>query len=416
MLDGLLALVLLLAGVAGTAPASRNVGLTVSGWWVYVPVVLAALAIVVRRRFPLPVLGVTVAALCAYLLMGLLYGPILFSLGFALYTVAAHRTLRVSASVAGAVAVLMVACGMIGTGFGPAGVTPVTAWAVVPLAIGVIVRVTREQTLQTRRTELRSHADAERLRVAQEVHDVVGHGLAAITMQADIALHVLAKRGLSAGDPALASAADALTAISRTSRESLDELRVTLGAVRRGPDEVDDRSPVAGLVRLDALVDRTRSAGVPVSLSITGPITGLPTAVDLAAYRVVQESLTNVLRHAGSATAAVHIEHAAGHLTVTVTDTGRGSPSARASGSSSTRASGSPSARASGSPSTRAPDGGGHGLVGMRERVTALGGTLSAGPQPSGGFAVTATIPVPRTSSATAPPPAHESGAADDRG
>ncbi|MEV6491412.1 sensor histidine kinase [Actinoplanes sp. NPDC051633] len=359
LLDGLPALLLLAIGLGGTAPAARNAGLPTTQWWHYLPVVVAALAVAGRRRLPLPTLAVVTAAVCSFLLLGQLYGPILLSLAVALYTVAAHRPLRRSAVAAGVVAVLMVACGLIGTGLGPDVVTPVVAWAAVPLAIGVTVRVTREQRLANRRDEIRRQADAERLRVAQEVHDVVGHGLAAITMQADIALHVLAKRP---GDAAQAEAA--LTAISRTSRESLDELRVTLGAVRRGA-EADDRSPAPGLARLDALIDRTRSVGVPVSVAVEGPVTGLPAAVDLAAYRIVQEAMTNVLRHAGTATAAVRVAVTDAEVEVEVTDTGRGGEIAT----------------------------GGHGLAGMRERVTALGGKLSAGPSPAGGFTVHATIP-----------------------
>jgi signal transduction histidine kinase len=265
------------------------------------------------------------------------------------------------------VAAVLVVAGLAGTGLRIDTVTPVVAWAAVPLAVGVTVRVSREQMLQSRRDEARRQADAERLRVAQEVHDVVGHGLAAISMQADIALHLLAKQPAS---PATKPAAAALEAISRTSRESLDELRATLGAVRRG-DDVDDRSPAPGLARLADLVDRTRAVGVPVSVDVDGPVTGLPTAVDLAAYRIVQESLTNVLRHAGSATAAVRVA-VADDVTIEVSDTGRGGAAP-------------PSA-----------NGGGHGIAGMRERVTALGGSLTAGPRPDGGFAVTARLPVRR--------------------
>lgn len=411
-LDALLAAALLTAGLAGTAPAARNLGLPEATPWMYAPVVVAALAVALRRRFPVAVLATVTAAVGAHMLLGQFYGPILFSFAVALYTVAAHRPLRVSASAAGAAAVVMTVCGLAGTGFGMDGVAPVTAWAAAPLAVGVTVRVSREQAVQNRRDEMRRQADAERLRVAQEVHDVVGHGLAAITMQAEIALHLLAKEGGRTGpaadpgarppgpadpgahppspaDPgadgpprsegsaggdasgpvgALAQAEAALTAISRTSRESLDELRATLGAVRRG-DEADDRSPAPGLARLDALVDRTRAVGVPVSVDVDGPVAGLPAAVDVAAYRIVQESLTNVLRHAGAATAAVRVARAADHLTIEVSDTGTG-----------------------GSPGT-----GGHGLAGMRERATALGGSLRAGPRPEGGFAVTATLPVPRT-------------------
>jgi hypothetical protein len=128
-------------------------------------------------------------------------------------------------------------------------------------------------------------------------------------------------------------------------------------------------------------VDRTRAVGVPVSVTVDGPVTGLPVAVDLAAYRIVQEALTNVLRHAGTATATVRVAVTEEAVAVEVTDTGRGGPVAP----------------------------GGHGLAGMRERVTALGGELSAGPAPAGGFAVSATIPRPPASSrqpSPAPPPA----------
>jgi signal transduction histidine kinase len=368
LLDGLLAAVLLIVGLAGTAPAARNLELPDIRWWVYVPVAAAAVALAVRRRFPVPVLAVVVAAVCTYLLLGQFYGPILFSLAVALYTVAAHRPLRVSATGAAVTAVLMVLSGLLGTGFGVNDVVPIIAWAVAPLAVGVTLRVTREQRLQNRRDEIRRQADAERLRVAQEVHDVVGHGLAAITMQADITLHLLAKQNGTPGDSS--AAVEALTAISRTSRESLDELRATLGAVRRGED-VDDRSPAPGLARLDAVVDRARSVGVPVSVQVEGPITGLPAAVDLAAYRIVQESLTNILRHAGTATASVRVAVGDKELTIEVTDTGRGG-------------------------AVPSKSNGGHGLAGMRERVTALGGRLTAGPRPGGGFAVTATLPVRR--------------------
>jgi signal transduction histidine kinase len=355
--NALLVLVLLATGLVGTAPAAENQGVGEIRWWVYVPVLIAALAMLVRVRFPLHALAAAAAATGAYMLLGNFYGPILFSFAVAVHTVAVYRPLRVSATAAGAVMVLLLVCGTVGTGFGPDSVAPVAAWVAAPLAVGFTVRVNREQAAQKRRDEARRQADAERLRVAQEVHDVVGHGLAAINMQAEIALHLLAK-----GD---SDATGALTAISRTSRESLDELRATLGAVRRGED---DRSPAPGLARLDALVDRTRAVGVPVSVDVDGPVTGLPAAVDLAAYRIVQESLTNVLRHAGTATAAVRVRVAGADLTIEVSDTGRGGP----------------------------PANGGHGLAGMRERVAALGGSLHAGPRPEGGFAVTATLPVHR--------------------
>ena len=363
--DGLLALVLLALGLIGTAPAGRNQGVPSIPGWAYALVITAAVALAVRRLLPMTVLAVSTAAVSLYLFGGYPFGPILLSLAIAVYTVAAHHPLRTAAVAAAASLALLVITGLIGDGLDMAAVGPQIAWVAGPLAIGVTVRVGREQIVQNRRDEARRQADAERLRVAQEVHDVVGHGLAAIMMQADIALHLLPRQ------PEQAEAA--LTAISRTSRESLDELRATLGAVRRGND-VDDRAPAPGLARLNALVDRTRAVGVPVSVDVTGPLTTLPAAVDLTAYRIVQESLTNVLRHAGTATAAVTITltgttPTGKALTVSITDTGRG-----------------------GHPPSPAPAG--HGLAGMRERVSALGGSLTAGPGPEGGFAVTATLPV----------------------
>ena len=359
--DGLLALVLLALGLLGTAPAGRNQGIPSISGWAYALVITAAVALAARRLLPVTVLAITTVAVCLYLLGGNPFGPILLSLAIAMYSVAAHRPLRPAAITAAGALALLILSGLAGDGMNMEAVAPQVAWVTGPLAIGVTVRVGRERVLQNRRDEARRQADAERLRVAQEVHDVVGHGLAAIMMQADIALHVLPKQ------PEQAEAA--LIAISRTSRESLDELRATLGAVRRG-DDFDDRSPAPGLARLDALVDRTRAVGVPVAVEVAGPLTALPAAVDLAAYRIVQESLTNVLRHAGTATASVSLALTGDGLRISVSDTGRGGPT------------------------QPAPPG--HGLAGMKERVSALGGSLTAGPRPEGGFAVTANLPVRR--------------------
>lgn len=359
--DGLSALLLMGVGLVGTAPAAQNQGVPAPPNWAYAPVLVAAAVFAVRRLIPTVTLAISTVALGVYLLAGFPYGPIVFSFALAVYTVGAQRPLREAALWAGAALAVLVVAGLIGGGIALEGVAPKVAWVAGPLAIGVTVRVGREQVLQNRRDEARRQADAERLRVAQEVHDVVGHGLAAIHMQAEIALHVLARQP--------EQAETALTAISRTSRESLDELRATLGAVRRG-DDFDDRAPAPGLARLDALVDRTRAVGVPVSVDVSGPVTGLPTAVDLTAYRIVQESLTNVLRHAGAATATVRVARTDDGLTVSVVDTGSADPPA--------------------------PGRAGHGLAGMRERVSALGGSLVTGPRPEGGFAVTATLPVRR--------------------
>ncbi|MFG2054881.1 sensor histidine kinase [Micromonospora sp. NPDC048930] len=361
-LDAALALALLAIGLVGTAPAGLNEGVP-TGRATYPLVAVAALALAVRRRWPPATLAVVTAAVTAYLVLGYPYGPILLSFLVAVYTVAAYRPVRTAAVAGGAALVAVLAHVLVGTRSpGLLGLMPAAAWVVVPFAIGTTVRLVRENAARTRVDEARRLADAERLRVAREVHDVVGHGLAAIHMQAEIALHLLARK------PEQAEAA--LTAISRTSKEALDELRVTLTVVRRD-EAADERAPAPGLAQLPQLRERLAGAGVPVTVEVDGEPRALPVAVDLAAYRVAQEALTNVLRHAGPATATVRIRYAPAEVTVEVTDTGRGA----AAGPART---------------------GGFGLAGMRERVTALGGSFAAGPVPGGGFRVSATLPLER--------------------
>jgi signal transduction histidine kinase len=356
--DAVVALVLLGVGLVGTAPAGANEGISI-GRATYPLVAVAALALAVRRRWPLATLAVVTAATTAYLVLGYPYGPILFAFLVAVYTVAAYLPLRTGAVAGGvALAVLLVHVVVGVRPPGLLGAMPAAAWVVVPFALGTTVRLVRENAARGRVDEARRLADAERLRVAREVHDVVGHGLAAIHMQAEIALHLLARK------PEQAEAA--LTAISRTSKEALDELRVTLTVARRD-EAADDRAPTPGLAQLPQLRDRLAGAGVPVTVEVIGEPRTLPVAVDLAAYRVVQESLTNVLRHAGPATATVRLRHTLSGVEIEVTDTGRGAVPG---------------------------PGGGYGLAGMRERVTALGGTFTAGPAPGGGFRVSATLPV----------------------
>ncbi|RQX02931.1 sensor histidine kinase [Micromonospora arida] len=372
--DTALALVLLGFGLLATGlagdnqPGSRPVDAASR-----VLIAVAALALLIRRRAPVATLAVVTVATSTYLLIGYPYGPILVTFLVAVYTVAVWLPVRPAALATGGAFVLLLAHVFFGRGPAPGwtGVLPAAAWVVVPFAVGVVVRVSREATARTRAEEARSRAeqarrqaDEERLRIAQEVHDVVGHGLAAISMQAEIAMHLLPKR------PEQAEVA--LTAISRTSREALDELRVTLGAVRRGAG----REPVPGLARLPALRDRLAGAGLAVEVRVVGGPREVPAAVDLAAYRVVQEALTNVLRHAGVASAEVTVDYRADEVTVEVTDRGVGT------------------GRAGTAP---ADDEGGHGLAGMRERVAALGGRLTTGPRAEGGFRVYAMLPAEPT-------------------
>jgi signal transduction histidine kinase len=323
----------------------------------YALIAAACAALVVRQVWPGVALAVSTLAVSAFLTIGYPYGPVLLAVAVAVYTVVVRWPVRRAVPAAAlALAVLLAHLFTWSNATLPAlfAVVPASAWIAVPFAVGMAVRLGREARHRERSAEARRAADDERLRVAQEVHDVVGHGLAAITLQAEIALHLLPTRP--------EQAETALTAISVTSREALDELRATLAAVRSGAG--DDRAPTAGLAQLTALTGRITASGTPVSTSVSGLQRELPPAVDLAAYRVVQEALTNVLRHAGPATASVRVEYSTDSLRIEVRDTGSGVPG---------------------------PEG--HGIAGMRERVDALSGTFSAGAGPAG-FVVNAAFPL----------------------
>lgn len=330
---------------------------------------LTALTLVVRQRWPVVTLAVATALTATYLLLGYPYGPILFSFAVAVYTVARHLPLRRAATAAlPALAIMLLHIFTNDSALpGWLELVPGSAWVIVPFAIGVTVRLAKEATARERADTVRQHAYDERLRVAQEVHDVVGHGLAAIKMQADVALHVLAKKP--------EQAETALTAISRTSTEALEELRATLAVVRRyDPD--GSRSPVPGLARLEELRNRMSEAGVTITLDVTGPVPDLSAAVDLACYRVVQESLTNVLRHSAAKVATVRVGYETGAVLIVVSNPV--SPTPAVTGPL---------------PSRGTPIAEGLGIPGMRERVTALGGDFSVGPTPDGNFEVRASIP-----------------------
>jgi signal transduction histidine kinase len=348
-------------GVAGTAPAGHNQpGSTAVNGLTYALIGIAVLALVVRRRRPLVTLTINAVAVAGYLVLGYPYGPILFTYLVAVYSVARYLPFRRAAiATAGSLVVLLTHVFVsLGPPPGLLGFVPAATLGVVPFALGATMRINRESAARVRAEQVRRQADDERLRIAQEVHDVVGHGLAAINLQAEIALHLLARQP--------EQAETALAAISRTSKEALDELRVTLAVVRRD----GDRTPIPGLARVEELRARSTAAGLPVTVTVTGPVRELPAAVDLAAYRVVQESLTNVLRHAGAARTAVRIGYLPTEVTVEVTDTGPVGPDRSAAG-----------------------PGAGHGLAGMRERVSALGGELETGPRSGGGFRVYARLP-----------------------
>ncbi|WP_199432886.1 sensor histidine kinase [Qaidamihabitans albus] len=326
---------------------------------------LAIAALPIRRLLPLVALGTATTASAAHLALGYPDGPIFLAVPVAIYAVAAGHGIRRSLPVCAASAVVLTAADLADSPRWWAESGPVAEWMVVfglaPWAMGTIIRMERESARAAQAEARRERDYQERLRTAHDVHDIVGHGLAAISMQAGVAMHVL--------DRSPERAREILMTIKASSGDALDELRSTL-AVFRSPD--DERAPAPGLDQLGVLVNRTAEAGLPVQLERVGEPGRLPVGVELTAYRIVQEALTNALRHAGPATATVRIGHAPDALTVEVVDTGQG----RDNGSSSNGT------------------GDGQGIAGMRGRAAAVGGTLEAGPGPTGGFAVRARLPV----------------------
>jgi signal transduction histidine kinase len=218
-----------------------------------------------------------------------------------------------------------------------------------------------EEAERTRDEVARRKAVEERLRIARELHDSLTHSISVIQVQAGVAAHLARKRGEEV--PA------ALAAIQEASADASRELRATLGVLR-----ASDESDSSGLRQLDALIARARAAGLPVTVTVAGAARQLAPDVDQAAYRIVQEALTNVTRHAGHACTTVHLQYGPGLLTVQVDDDGAGD--------------GGPGGAPAGPQPTS-----GMGLIGMRERVSALGGRLDAGPRTGGGFRVRAELP-----------------------
>ncbi|CAM5580953.1 sensor histidine kinase [Streptomyces atroolivaceus] len=338
--------------------------------------VLGAGALVLRRREPMAVLAVTGLLSAAEFALTDPPAPVVMSAVIALFTVAASTdrptTWRVGLLTMGVLTVTAMV----------AGTTPwysqenlgVLAWTGLAGAAGDAVRSRRafidaireraERAERTREEEARRRVAEERLRIARDLHDVVAHHIALVNVQAGVAAHVMDKRP--------DQAKEALAHVREASRSALNELRTTVGLLRQSGDPEAPTEPAPGLAVLDTLVDTFRNAGLPVEVACTDPDRPLPAAVDLAAYRIIQEALTNVRKHAGAgARAEVSVVRVGRTVEVTVLDDGRGAD-----------------------PRPPSADGGRHGLIGMRERVTALGGRLTAGPRYGGGFRVHAILPV----------------------
>ena len=352
-------------------------------------VVVAGGVLVLHRRAPLVVLAVTTAVLAVYSLLDYSGGPVYLTWIGAVFAVSLARgPAKAWLPAAVSTAVFLVTAFHdsrtvpVGHGLGrPSGTIAAlfVSWCAGALLLGGSVRGRRSERAaleerarrlaETREEEARRRVAEERVRIARDLHDSVAHSMASISVQAGVGAHVLDER------PEDARAA--LLAIKDASRTALAELRATLSMLRS--DEAPSRAPAAGFDRLPALVESSRAAGLPVDVVLEGDTQPLPPAVDTVAFRIVQESLTNVIRHAGPARATVAVRHGEDGVEIEVTDDGGGG------------ADGNGDAHGNGDAGR---GGGGHGLAGMRERVALLGGELDAGPRRGGGYRVWARLPL----------------------
>jgi len=328
-------------------------------------------ALLWRRRSPVGVLAVVMAACVVYFALGYPYGPAWLALIVALWTAVTGGARRAAWAIAfvGLVAYFALAP-VFDRGAPVASVPAVIAhlgWLLVVLAVAEVAlaaRQRRQAAERSRAEEARRRAGEERMRIARELHDVLAHNISLINVQAGVALHLM--------DEQPGQSRSALAAIKQASNDALGELRSVLDVLRQG-DEAPPRTPASGLAHLDRLVAGAQATGLQVRTRVEGTPRPLPAGTDLAAYRIVQESLTNVTRHAGPASATVLVRYGPDDLTVQVDDDGRG-----------------PAAPGNGGPGTST----GNGIRGMRERVAALGGELAAGSRPGGGFRVQARLPL----------------------
>ncbi|WP_405592040.1 sensor histidine kinase [Streptomyces sp. NBC_01190] len=322
-----------------------------------------------RRRLPVAVAAATGAVTLLYVGLGYPYGPVFAALVVAFFgaVAAGHRRgVLITAALVFAGHVLVGE--WLFRWLPPAGdhrmswleVSGSGAWLLAVLAAAELFRVRREQFARERRERAEAEtrrADEERMRIARELHDVLAHSISVINVQAGVALALI--------DEHPEQARTALTTIKAASKEALGEVRQVLSALR-APGEAP-RTPAPGLDRLPELLAQARLAGLAADVTIAGDRRPLPPGADLAAFRIVQEALTNTVRHSGSRSARVHLGYRTGTVEVRIDDDG---PAAQ-----------------------RVRQASGNGLAGMRERAAALGGSVEAGPRPDGGFRVSATLP-----------------------
>ncbi|MEV0675033.1 sensor histidine kinase [Actinosynnema sp. NPDC050436] len=365
-------------GVAAYTESGPVIRLSDHGNLGYALLVVSGLALVVRRRLPVAVFAVTGAVSLVYHGFGFPDQLSSLALFVAVYTLASSGDGRRSLLITGA------GTAVLGVGWlvAAADIEPRVAvgWvffrigaSVISMTLGESVRSRRviaadaqeraEFAERAREEETRARVDAERLQIAREVHDTVAHAIAIINVQSGVTAHVLDKRP--------EQAREALRTIEQTSSRALHEMRAILGVLRDG----DEREPYPGLDQIHELTGKARDAGLDIAFEQPSPAAPLPSAVGGAAYRIVQESITNVIRHVGPTRVTVTLELLVDALRIKVVDEGR-----RGAGHVPSRA---------GHPSPV-----GRGIVGMRERCQLLGGELDAGSRPGGGFEVSARLPL----------------------
>ncbi len=337
----------------------------------YVLLLAGPALLLLRRVRPVAVAGAIAAVTLLYTALGYPYGPVFLSMVVAFFTAVAAGHRRAVLAIAGAAfGVHLLIGAWLYQWLPPSGdhrmswteASGVAAWLLAVLAGAELFRMRREQIARDRKERAeaeRRRADEERLRIARELHDVLAHSISVINVQAGVALALMDERP--------EQARTALTTIKAASKEALGEVRQVLGALR-APGEAP-RSPAPGLDRLPELLDQATTAGLTAEVAVEGERVALPPGADLAAFRIVQEALTNIVRHSGARTARVRLAYTPDAVEVLVDDDG---PAV-----------------------TGGDSGGGNGLVGMRERAAALGGTVAAGPRPGGGFRVRARLPLP---------------------
>ncbi|PGH43269.1 two-component sensor histidine kinase [Micromonospora sp. WMMA1996] len=365
------ALVVVAVVAEGTAPARVVLACAVA--------VGLGVLVLGARRWPLPALLATAVGILAYYALDLPPVGVVAPAAAVLYRVAERGRVTPAALVAGGLLAVSVAVRLV-EGDDVAVVVGAelgseAALALAVIALGDAVRTRRSlraalvrQAMaadEERHREAARQVEAERLRIAREVHDTLGHTMSVITLQSAVAREALTDR-----DPAQAEGA--LAAIHSVSGSAMAELRATLGTLRREPGP---HEPAPGFAQLPALVDGVRRGGLAVDLRVDGPVEALPSVVGSTVYRVVQEALTNVLRHAGATRVTVTVRATPGRLALEVVDDGRGGPSAGATGRK------------------------GQGLRGMAERVALLGGRVDTGTAATGGFRVSVHLPLARVTS-----------------